>query len=77
MYEYVKPAWQGPLKLTAPTVDFSKFGAAYIADRPSITPAIPQVSRYPQQGRAGKSRTHKVVLDRIHISLISWEGFSH
>lgn len=41
LYEYVKPAWQGPLKLTAPEVDFARFGAAYNGGLPS-NPASPQ-----------------------------------
>ncbi|KAG0729263.1 Magnesium-activated aldehyde dehydrogenase, cytosolic [Chionoecetes opilio] len=42
LLEYVKPAWQGSLKFTAPKVNFVKFGAAYGASRPCITPATPQ-----------------------------------
>ncbi|XP_068221481.1 aldehyde dehydrogenase family 16 member A1-like [Palaemon carinicauda] len=43
LFEYVKPSWQNRLSFKAPEVDMKKFGASYTADRPSITPAIPQV----------------------------------
>ena len=43
LFEYVKPVWQDSHKFTPPKIDFAKFGAAYSASRPSITPATPQV----------------------------------
>ena len=43
LFEYVRPAWQSVFRFTPPT--FAKFGAAYGASRPSITPATPQVIR--------------------------------
>lgn len=43
LFEYVKPSWQSRLSFVPPEVDMSKFGASYTADRPSITPASPQI----------------------------------
>ncbi|KAG7173776.1 Aldehyde dehydrogenase family 16 member A1-like [Homarus americanus] len=43
LFEYVKPSWQSRLNFVTPDVDMSKFGASYMADRPSITAATPQV----------------------------------
>ncbi|XP_063869013.1 aldehyde dehydrogenase family 16 member A1-like isoform X1 [Scylla paramamosain] len=43
LFEYVKPVWQDSHKFTPPKIDFAKFGAAYSASRPSITPATPQI----------------------------------
>lgn len=43
LFEYVKPSWQGRLSFVAPEIDLKKFGASYTADRPSISPATPEV----------------------------------
>ncbi|XP_069173387.1 aldehyde dehydrogenase family 16 member A1-like [Procambarus clarkii] len=43
LFEYVKPSWQGRLSFETPELDCAKFGASYMADRPSITPAIPEM----------------------------------
>jgi len=43
LFEYVKPRWQGRLFFNPPEIDLTKFGAAYMADRPSINPANPEI----------------------------------
>ncbi|CAL4122997.1 unnamed protein product, partial [Meganyctiphanes norvegica] len=43
LYEYVKPQWQGRLSFKSPEIDVTKFGAAYMADRPSISPANTEI----------------------------------
>jgi len=43
LYEYVKPRWQGRLRFESPDIDLTKFGAAYMGDRPSISPANPEI----------------------------------
>lgn len=45
LYEYVKPAREGQLRFAPPNINLEKFGAAYMADGPSLTPAIPQVNK--------------------------------
>ena len=36
LYEYVKPRWQGEIKLKPIDIDIKKFAASYMADRPDI-----------------------------------------
>ncbi|ROT78477.1 hypothetical protein C7M84_002802 [Penaeus vannamei] len=43
LFEYVKPSWQERLSFVAPEIDLTKFGASYTADRPSISPAMPEI----------------------------------
>nr|XP_053647103.1 aldehyde dehydrogenase family 16 member A1-like isoform X1 [Cherax quadricarinatus] len=43
LFEYVKPSWQSRLSFEAPEFDLKKFGASYMADRPSLNTATPQI----------------------------------
>lgn len=43
LFEYVKPSWQDRLSFKAPDFDVKTFGASYMADRPTITPANLQI----------------------------------
>lgn len=43
LFEYVKPSWQDRLSFKAPDLDVKTFGASYMADRPTITPANLQI----------------------------------
>ncbi|KAK4321436.1 hypothetical protein Pmani_007756 [Petrolisthes manimaculis] len=43
LYEYIKPCWEGELRFNSPNVNLETFGATYMADGPSITPATPKI----------------------------------
>ena len=54
LYEYVKPRWQGKVRLSDLKVDLAKFGAAYKADGPGIN------------GGNGESSSDQLAVDRTY-----------